>query len=140
MSEYKRLTGKRETPLTMSMWGGTSKELMIYNRLADLEDKIESGLLVELPCKVGDTVYELSFYDFDDCEKNQCEFLGAEYGNGYWCYKTRYGEKSVECVNIEEDKMIDLQQILRSFNSFGKTVFLTRAEAEARLKELRDER
>ncbi len=26
-------------------------------RLAELEDKLESGELVELPCKVGDTVY-----------------------------------------------------------------------------------
>lgn len=29
----------------------------IYNRLAELEDKIENGTLVELQCKVGDTVY-----------------------------------------------------------------------------------
>ena len=26
-------------------------------RLAELEDKIEQGTLIELPCKVGDTVY-----------------------------------------------------------------------------------
>ena len=28
-----------------------------YNRLAELEDKIETKRLFELPCKVGDTVY-----------------------------------------------------------------------------------
>lgn len=28
----------------------------ILNRLAELEDKFENGTLVELPCKVGDTV------------------------------------------------------------------------------------
>uniref|UniRef100_UPI004027A9BA hypothetical protein n=1 Tax=Eubacterium sp. TaxID=142586 RepID=UPI004027A9BA len=27
------------------------------NRLAKLEDKLENGTLIELPCKVGDTVY-----------------------------------------------------------------------------------
>ena len=54
--EYKRLTERRETPLVMSMWGGSSKDLRIYNRLAELEDKIEQGKLIELPCKVGDTV------------------------------------------------------------------------------------
>lgn len=29
-------------------------------RLTELEDKIEGGLLVDLPCKVGDAVYMLS--------------------------------------------------------------------------------
>lgn len=43
---YKRLTQRRETPLTMSMWSGDSESLKVYNRLAELEDKIESGELV----------------------------------------------------------------------------------------------
>ena len=29
----------------------------MYKRLQELEDKIENGTLIELPCKVGDTVY-----------------------------------------------------------------------------------
>lgn len=28
-----------------------------YNRLAELEDEIECGHLIELPCKVGDDIY-----------------------------------------------------------------------------------
>ena len=28
----------------------------IIDRLAELEDKIEAGILIELPCKVGDEV------------------------------------------------------------------------------------
>ena len=31
----------------MSMWAGDSESLKIYNRLAELEDKIESGELVD---------------------------------------------------------------------------------------------
>ena len=31
----------------------------IYTRLQELEDKIENGTLIELPCKVGDIVYEI---------------------------------------------------------------------------------
>ena len=31
--------------------------LETYNRLSELEDKIENGTLSELPCKVGDTIY-----------------------------------------------------------------------------------
>jgi hypothetical protein len=34
----------------------------VYNRLAELEDKIENGTLVELPCKVGDTLYYVNMY------------------------------------------------------------------------------
>lgn len=30
-----------------------------FNRLAEFEDKIENGTLVELPCKVGDRVYQI---------------------------------------------------------------------------------
>ena len=48
MKDYKRLTKRRETPLTMSMWAGDSKSLQVYNRLAELEDKIEFGELVEI--------------------------------------------------------------------------------------------
>lgn len=46
MKNYNRLTERRGTPLTMSMWAGDSKSLKIYNRLAKLENKIESGTLV----------------------------------------------------------------------------------------------
>lgn len=46
MKDHKRLTERRETPLTMSMWAGDSKSLKIYNRLAELEDKIERGELI----------------------------------------------------------------------------------------------
>lgn len=47
MKEYQRITERRETPLVMSMWAGDSESLKIYNRLAELENKIESGELVD---------------------------------------------------------------------------------------------
>lgn len=31
----------------------------IVDRLAELEDKLESGRLVELPCRAGDTIYHI---------------------------------------------------------------------------------
>ena len=43
---YERMTERRETPLTMSMWTGDGESLKVYNRLAELEDKIESGELI----------------------------------------------------------------------------------------------
>ena len=49
MKGYNRLTERRDTPLVMSMWAGDSESLKIYNRLAELENKIERGELVEVP-------------------------------------------------------------------------------------------
>lgn len=53
MKQYKRLTNQKwskDIDLTQEL--GYS---YIYNRLYELEDGIENGTLVELPCKVGDT-------------------------------------------------------------------------------------
>ena len=57
MSEYKRLTKQKwsnDIDLTQEL--GYSH---IYKRLHELEDRIENGMLVELPCncKIGDLVY-----------------------------------------------------------------------------------
>lgn len=45
--KYQRITQRRETPLVMSQWAGDSHSLKIYNRLAELEDKIERGELID---------------------------------------------------------------------------------------------
>ncbi len=98
-------------------------------RLAELEDKIEQGTLIELPCKVGDTVYVP------------------------WRWDDQQGVASVkvEEINFYDTQMhymflIDMESDDESFNqefggwkidqSIGKTVFLTREEAEKRLEEL----
>lgn len=36
----------------------------IIDRLAELEDKIENGTLVELPCKIGTKIYIVGESDF----------------------------------------------------------------------------
>lgn len=74
-------------------------------KLADYEDLEEQGRLVELPCKVGDTVYH------------------------------------VVQGRIVEVSNVDLFFLLLSVveNRFNNSVFLTKSEAEAKLKELRGE-
>ena len=59
MKDYKRLTVKRADgePTVRSI---TIQDLI--NRLAELEDKIENGTLVELPCKEGDILYRNPFH------------------------------------------------------------------------------
>lgn len=98
----------------------------IAEKLANLEQKEEQGILVRLPCKVGDTVYTLSYrydckYDYDckafqkwKCEENiPCEYEKKEY----------YVKKSQFCLSMLE--------------SLGRTVFLTREEAEKALEEMK---
>ena len=133
MSEYKRLTDKKVKGVTerfirvdkdyiLSAYDIVDEENiveMIINRLAELEDKIENGTLVELPCKVGDTVYEVF-------QEHRSPFIQ---------------ETKIEKIVIVGEKGLRLRLARNSFyetaiSSLGKTVFLTRAEAEAKLKEL----
>ena len=96
--------------------------LEVYFKLKDYEDLEEQGRLIKLPCKVGDVVYvKMASYS-----------------------KTHYAEAEVRdfvhfishgfCV-VVTSKYFDKENI--PFSEFGKTVFLTKAEAEAKLKELR---
>lgn len=53
-----RLTDKELVKkLQENYYGDHDKTDEAYLRLAELEDKIESGEMLESPCKVGDTVY-----------------------------------------------------------------------------------
>lgn len=89
-------------------------------KLADYEDLEEQGRLVILPCKVGDKVYGLSMGKIIRLTVNEISIF---------CMK---GEKIInaKCQNNDE---------FRNYveREFGKTVFLTTSEAEAKLKELR---
>ena len=62
MKRYKRLTttqviNGRNIKTIMSKGKVTIQDLI--DRLYELEDKIENGTLVELPCKVGEIMYEV---------------------------------------------------------------------------------
>ena len=92
----------------------------IYRRLKDYEDLDEQGRLIRIPCKVGDTVYGMSMGKIIRLTVNEISIF---------CMK---GERviNVKCQNNDE---------FRNYveREFGKTVFLTKSEAEAKLKELR---
>lgn len=60
MKQYKRLTNQKwseDIDLTQEL--GYSH---IYKRLHELEDKIENKVLMELPCKIGDTIYYANIF------------------------------------------------------------------------------
>lgn len=90
----------------------------VCEKLGKYEDLEEQDRLVILPCKVGDTLYRL----VPNLYRKYVEIKIAQYvinKNG---------------IYFTTDKGISW-----SADKIGKTVFLTKSEAEAKLKELRGE-
>ena len=78
-----------------------------FERLAQYEDAEEQGRCVVLPCKVGDTVYKIA--------------------QGMSLYKPGFIPYVVE---VEPKSLSEICQWVEDGYCLGKTVFLTRAEAE----------
>lgn len=102
----------------------------IVNRLAELEDKIENGTLIELPCKVGDKIF----------------FVEQLINSGEWvlCNDYASGEYIVTDIylNINKEPKFRVKNLYGTLklSDFGERAFLTKAEAKAKLKELQNER
>ena len=98
----------------------------IYTRLAKLEDKIENGTLIELPCKVGDKFYQvvkgLPIYEW---EVETIAFSNIYFPKNYV---------------ITARRIKDLARWKFWCEDFGEILFLTKAEAEEKLKEQQNER
>lgn len=93
-------------------------------RLCDLEDEICEGKIVELPCKVGDTIWEVwaSGSDLTQIQRGvRAIKVDLIYINQY--------DTTFHCISEEMTGHIPL-------SDFGKTVFLTLEEANKKLKEL----
>lgn len=102
----------------------------VYRKLKDYEDAEEQGLLLRLPCKVGDTVYCM-FSRYNKCTHNNKEF------DEYDCQGCQQDEcDSKREKYIQDMRAYSLDWIVTNLKNFGKTVFLTREEAKAKLKEM----
>lgn len=101
----------------------------VLQKLADYEDLEEQGRLIKLPCKVGDTVWDNDFgrpcaytitaFSFGECEEYICEPVTTKETVFY------YANSSGSITGSFAESEI------------GKSVFLNKSEAEAKLKELR---
>lgn len=99
------------------------EELKEYQQLE------EQGRLVKLPCKIGDTVwdndygkpcaYTITAFSFGECEEYICEPVTTKEAVFY--YENLSGSITGSFAESE----------------IGKSVFLKKSEAEAKLKELR---
>lgn len=84
----------------------------VYRKLKAYEDAEEQGLLIRLPCKLGDTAYEIT---------------GATTRGYDWKYLT-YEKAYIHGTVFDFSRL----------NDIGKTIFLTKEEAEEKLKELKE--
>lgn len=130
MTDYKRLTKQKwsnDIDLTQEL--GYS---CIYEKLYELENLLENGWLLGLPCKVGDTVYCLiaqgrfgTVYTTGEAIKRVVSKIIWD-GNRFEIYSDRphYWATDYNECNF--------------YGYWGDSVFATKEAAEARLKELRE--
>ena len=77
---------------------------------------------MELPCKIGDEVYEVH---------GKCDGKNCPYNGDYGQWRCSYGGKT-NCnpfITVNKFRYCDIPMV-------GKTIFVTKEAAEARLKEL----
>ena len=110
---YKRLTDKKidMDNLSDKAKSRISDTYLVYakinNALWELENKIENGTLVELPCKVGTTVY----------------YIGSLEVRAFFKIKTIHD-------------IVEMPFSLDMLDSYKIVWFTTKAEAEKKLEEL----
>lgn len=97
-------------------------------KLANYEDLEEQGRLIKLPCKVGDTVYVNGVLGCGEAERYRV--IRVDYHSTLGTGRNEFYIEALLCADPDSSIAFYDKQ-------FGKTVFLTREEAEAKLKELR---
>ena len=123
LAEHYKDIGKPEGYDSKMELVGLLKQLKEYQRLE------EQGRLIKLPCKVGNTVwdndcgrpcaYTITAFSFGECEEYICEPVTTKevvfyYANSSGSITGSFAESEI-----------------------GKSVFLSKSEAEEKLKELR---
>ena len=103
----------------------------ILTKLADYEDLEEQGLLVRLPDDLLKEIYRIT-YKYTECSN------GGETKDCCENYN-----RSRECDSRKEfyivKNRLEFMLFCNYYNEFGKTIFLTREDAEEKLEELKNE-
>jgi len=131
------------------------KIIKLGKKLKEYEDLEEQGLLIKLPCRIGDSIFIIGkCNDFPDrldggywdatgyyCpyeDSELCPFLDCEDCNSV---KDKLGvfEDTIIGIHIEEDNtyLIFENGIGKYLSDFGNTVFTTREEAENKLNNMK---
>ena len=108
------------------VWVKQHDYISAARKLCDYEDLEEQGLLVRLPCKVGDTVYRVNAgakQPIIPMTVSEIHFL---------CYKN---ERAVRFDAIDKEYM---GESCYRLEDIGRIVFLTHEEAEKKLEEMKN--
>ena len=98
----------------------------ICEKLGKYEDLEEQGRLIKLPCKVGDIIYRVNAGAKEPVIKMRVLQVN---------YKQLHKDRIIIRIDAMNDN--DMGESCYLPEDFGKNVFLTESEAEAKLKELR---
>ena len=120
-----RLTYRGSETMTENGWVKPSYSCYstrrIIERLAEYEDLEEQGLLLRLPCKVGSTLYQPISNRI-----NEYKAIGL-------CFDITRNEFMYE---VAYQIGLEWYKTTCDFDCINKTVFLTKEEAEKKLKEI----
>lgn len=98
--------------------------------LAEIIELLQSDRLIELPCKLGQTVYDIVLCDDDIYRIYEMKIAAIEpFGS---LYESKYFPDFLWNIYLTDD----CSYAYRTFNDIGKKTFFTKDEAEAKLKEL----
>lgn len=111
----------------------------VFNKLCEQEDAEEQGLLLRLPCNVGDIVWFIGS-KCDKCEKDYCYRcpynLSGDKRNERFLYEMtvkQFRVRNSTIYLVDTDAISASNEMSFNVNQIGKTVFLTKEEAEQKL-------
>ena len=109
-----------------------SRVKSLKSKLKNYKDLEEQGLLLRLPCKVGDCIYRVNTGAKEPIIKMRV--LAVNYKQFYKDITVIRKDRTV--IRIYAINDIDMGESCYLLEDFGKTIFLTKEEAEQKLKEM----
>ena len=104
----------------------------LFEKLAAYEDAEEQGLLIRLPCRVGSKCYAVHKTCSDDGYEKKGEYFPSASTCMYYCDAKECDAEYCIC----ESGLYSIQSVLMNEKYIGKSIFLTREEAEKALAEM----
>ena len=115
----------------VEVWDYYNDDFKEPNPIETLADYLIKNGVVLPPCMVGDTVYCINTLFPNDPRINRCEVDALHITSG----KNKIGHKKPSYALVRDGNMKSLSARIY-FESFGKTVFLTKDQVEQKLNEL----
>jgi len=105
-------------------------------QLEEYKDAEENGMLIHLPCRVGDRTYQIKRRY--EVARRSCTCCTTACGSNTDC--EYFNKEKEECLNLtakDEIQIVSRGFKLEDYFDFGKTVFLTREAAEQALAKMK---